>query len=149
MDPTEQYADLVSNCTCDECVQMCETRPCWGTPGEIAEIIRAGHGNKLMLDYWVGTYDHIAEEYEPDTQILCPAIEMFERKHAPFMPLGRCTFLDAHSKCVIYDIRPLEAKIAYHGQQNLESLHGEIAQTWNTPAGKVLVAKWLEGDANV
>ena len=54
----EAHAELCgcsvpSECACGGCSQMC-TRPCWPTPEEARRLIRAGLGDRLMLDYWGG-----------------------------------------------------------------------------------------------
>lgn len=123
-------------CSCEICVRMCETRPCWGTPEDIEKIINAGFGKRLMLDYWCDT---------PDINLLCPAIVGYENKNAPFWPNGRCTFLNEKGLCELHDLglKPTEGKVAIHGKKD-EDTHYEVAKTWKNEKGKILIKLWRE-----
>lgn len=84
---------------------MCERRPCWPTPDEAKRIKDAGFGDRLMIDYWV--------ESPTDIKIECPAIVGYEGLNAPFIPVGRCTFLK-DGLCELHDLglKPLEGRVA-------------------------------------
>lgn len=71
-----------TTCGCKTCKSMCKSAPCWPTPAEARKLIKAGYGDKLML------------ENRRDLFLLSPAIEYYEGKTAP-LPFveGRCVFL--------------------------------------------------------
>lgn len=69
-----------SVCSCNTCVDMCKHRPCWGTPGEIKNIISKGFSKKLMVDFWCRSGG--------DILILCGAIKGYEKRYAPSWPSG-------------------------------------------------------------
>lgn len=125
-----------TSCTCEECIGMCKKRPCWGTPEEIEKIMDAGYSHRLMYDYWVGNFT----DREGDTPIIAPAIVNCESGYAPFWPTGRCTFLNNKDRCDIYNIRPIEARVAHHNQT--KGIHREIAKAWDTPEGTQVIARW-------
>ena len=118
---------------------MCKDRPCWGTPEEIQKIIDAGHGDKLMKDWWVA---------EPDILILSPAIVGYENETAPESPRGRCTFLTPDNMCEIHDLKPLEGKAAIHSNDSRREHdnHELAAMTWNNEKSQNFVnsieSKW-------
>lgn len=125
-------------CDCDECVEMCERRPCWGTPEEIDQLIQLGYGNRFMCDYWVDTLDC-------DINIIAPAIVGYEGKAAPFWPQGRCTFLTDDNKCELHDtgFKPKEGRLAICGEAGTpDNLHEEVAMQWDTDEARDLVTRW-------
>lgn len=135
--------------TCEGCVEgleMCETRPCWGTPEDIRRIISAGFANRLMVDWWSGTLDGFDS---PD--IIGPAIAGKEAGYAGARPDGRCTFLTSDGKCELHalGLKPSEGAIAcckraHLGGGGKHSLHRQIAKTWATQEGQALAAEWRE-----
>lgn len=64
-------------CACDRCEAMCRFAPGWPTVEEAAQLIGAGHGPRLMLDWWN------AEDELPYTEVLCPAVVGHEGVDAP------------------------------------------------------------------
>ncbi len=125
-----------TTCTCDRCRSFCRRRSCWPTPEEAQAIIDAGHGDKLMLDWWVAT---------PTIYLLCGAIAGYEGKAAPADPRGRCGFLTADEQCELHpDLKPIEGRLAYHDGRDLSWLHGEVAAAWDTPLGRSIVKSWSE-----
>lgn len=125
-------------CNCQECIEMCKDRPCWGTPAEVKRIIKCGFEKRLMLDYWIGDGPNNADIF-----ILSPAIKSYETKPAPFWPKGTCTFLINNGKCEIHDLKlkPLEGRIANH-RYSQKSLHKKVAMTWNNKKAQALVEAW-------
>lgn len=118
--------DTVPDVACHGCakgVDMCRTRPCWGTPEEIAAIKAAGYADRLMLDWWVGV---------PRIDIPAPAIQGYEGKSAPERPRGRCTFLTADDLCELHDkgLKPAEGRKACCKSDTPVDTHHEVAMTW-------------------
>jgi hypothetical protein len=129
-------------CSCDVCRSMCK-RPCWGTPADIQNIIDAGYGKRLMLDYWVRSEDEGGYIY-----ILSPALKNFEDQQAPWMPRDDegCTFWNKDQLCDLHDkgLKPTEGKLAIHDMSdNLTGKnHGKMAMSWDTDEGRKLVEEW-------
>lgn len=133
-------------CACDTCRAMCK-RPCWGTPADIQKIIDAGHGNRLMLDYWVG--DHYSGK--GDIYILSPATKDDESGTASFWPHSEdgCTFWNKDGLCDLHDkgLKPTEGKEAHHSVKS-EGLHRKVAMSWNNPQAEALVERWKQENWN-
>ena len=130
-------------CSCEVCVAMCEHRPCWGTPDEIEKIIDAGFANKLMLDYWV----YQSKKEIGDINILCGAIVGYEKGNAPFIPIGRCSFLMKNNRCKLHKLglKPSEGRVAdCKDKKGGNSLHRKVAMTWRTKKATKLVERWLK-----
>lgn len=122
---------------------MCEHRPCWGTPEEAENIMNAGLGSNLMLDYWVG---------ETDTYMATPAIIGYQGENAPFWPEGRCAFLK-DGLCSLHDkgLKPLEGRTAdckHNGlsREEYNLKHGlvreHIVTQWQTEKGKEVLERF-------
>lgn len=124
------------SCTCEKCVDLCKNRPCWGTPKEIKNIINAGFGNKLMLDYWVTDSENIL--------IVSPAIKGFEWKNSPFIPTGECSFLLKYGLCEIHEIKPLEGREGYGCKQTKFTSHKDVASLWDNDKARKLVEEWRD-----
>lgn len=116
-----------SACQCAVCVGMCNRRPCWPTPEETKALLDAGFGPKLMLDWW-----NDEGEGAPAAQMIVPALVKHEGGHAPWWPIGRCTFLAEDDRCSLHDLglKPAEGRKAIHGDSNSLNLHRLIAQLW-------------------
>ena len=126
-----------TSCTCKECVGMCKKRPCWGTPEEIEKLIDMGYAHRLMRDYWVGGFD---DHKEGDVDIVSPAIVGYCGISAPSWPKGRCTFLNKEDRCEIYELRPIEARVAHHNQTR--GIHADVAREWDTYTGRRVAGRW-------
>ena len=126
-----------STCSCEKCVNMCERRPCWGTPQDIKKIMDAGYTYRLMADYWTTGRDS-----DHTIWILAPAIVKYELREAPLYPMGRCTFLMENSKCLVHEIKPSEGRVANCQTKPNENIHKDIAMAWDTREGKLLVNQW-------
>jgi len=132
-----------NECTCEKCVECCERRPCWGTPGDIELLIEKGFSHQLMLDYWVRT-----ESEGGDIYILCPAIVDYEGRGAPFTPIGRCTFL-VNKRCLIHKYKPIEGKYVCECDEHdnhllYRHLRNLIVNEWDTRKGKEIIEKWKD-----
>jgi hypothetical protein len=118
-----------SQCHCDSCVSMCETRPCWPTPDEARAIQAAGFGARLMRDYWCAD-----AEFPNDVDILAPAVVGYEGARAPYFPRGSCTFLK-DGRCELHPLglKPLEGRVAIHGMSDelSNSVRTHIVRLWN------------------
>lgn len=134
-------------CACSRCESMCRFAPGWPAVEEAAQLLDAGYGPRMMLDWWNPDGDL------PYTEILCPATVGDEGGVAPpvsggifafFASTGKgtCTLLKA-GKCEIYGVpgRPVECRAARHDVDN-PGLHRNVAATWNSEAGRALVARW-------
>lgn len=122
-------------CDCEVCRRFCKHRPCWPTPEEALAIMAAGYGNRLMLDYWVGS---------PNTELVCPAIVGHEGTDAPSWPKGQCNMQDDDGLCVLHDagLKPIEGRIAHHSTGWPENGHEETAMLWDTKEGRTVVERW-------
>lgn len=130
-----------TECSCQKCQEMCEHRPCWGTPDEIQNLIDLGYANKLMIDYWVGNFSD--REYE-DTYVVSPAIAGYEKGNAPFWRDGRCTFLTSRELCEIHKYKPSEGKKG-NGCNTITlpfNIHERVAMSWDTPKGREVVSNF-------
>ena len=131
---------VTNACSCKICKNACHYRPCWGTPKDVKALLDAGYANRLMLDWWVVTG-------KSDIMIVAPAIRGAEGKHAPFIPKGTCTFLDANNLCELHDknLKPEEGCWYYHNNQDTseaQTKHKKMAMSWNTRKGRAVVETW-------
>lgn len=138
-------------CSCRICKGYC-ARPCWPLPSEIAPIVSAGEGARLMLDWWDndfhgGAHDHV--------YIVCPALSGHEGGMAPEVSLmdsllmgrrgplhGGCVFY-RKGLCELHDrgLKPTEGRVCHHaGDQSW--VHEEVARRWDTDEGRAAVAAW-------
>lgn len=131
------------SCQCEKCVKICEQRPCWPTPQEALKLVESGFRDRLMVDYWVDNYGEIF--------VLSPAIRGYEGCDAPFLPLGKCTFLK-DGLCELHDLglKPIEGRRAgcSSGEKELletEVIHEMVAMAWKEQTS---VAIFAEGDKN-
>jgi len=138
LEKTKSYGKFEESiCACKTCVSMCKTNPCWPTPNEVRELIKAGYGDRLMIDWW--------EDYPEDIHLFCPASENFEKSRAPEAQdsieyfagwtKGRCTFLSKDNKCELHDkgLKPLEGRVATHKTENnkeSERVRNYIVHLW-------------------
>jgi hypothetical protein len=128
-------------CSCDECKAMCERRPCWPTPDDAQRLIDAGFAERLMLDWW---FDRAQDK---TVHVLTPAIAGREGGQAPAIPSGRCTFLSDDGLCGLHNfgLKPTEGKQALCKERTPAGLHEQIAQTWQSDAGKAVIDAWEAG----
>jgi len=131
---------MVNECSCDTCKNMCkESRPCWGFPSEIANLINEGHGDNLMFDYWQG------EGTQHDIDMVVPAIVGYEKNGAPFIPLGRCSLLMEDGLCRVHRIKPAEGKVAGCNKEAKDYhfiIRKAITKAWDTDEGKAVVKQF-------
>lgn len=131
----------VNACECKECIQMCKNSPCLGTPADILNLMKAGHGKRLVYTKWAAG---IKQGF--------PVIPMIQ----PFYDgtRGCCTFLDqSQKKCTLHDagLKPTEGKLAnhIHGELgvkmgiNLPIAHA-VALTWTEPKNEPVIMEMVE-----
>ncbi len=160
----EQYTESV--CACEKCVHACR-RPCWPTPAEAKALIDAGHGDKLMADYWHGsTKTEKPVPGDPDVFILSPANPGYEGQLAPAFSifdlllsvtgggheLGSGCVFHVNGLCALHDagLKPIEGRLALlcapaQDGEGGDSMHHEIAKLWETDEGRAVVAEWKTG----
>jgi hypothetical protein len=120
---------LAQGCKCKRCVAMCEDKPCWGTPAEIAAIMDAGFRNKLTeygSSNGVETISHI----QPSA-----------RKDNPRWPDGPCAFLRG-GLCELHDagLKPSEGRLAMHGAKI--DHRGSMIESWRGRNGAAVVDRF-------
>jgi hypothetical protein len=120
---------------------MCsESRPCWGTPHDIKQLINKGFANLLMCDYYDGDLNGTEIEC---TEIITPALVGYEGKYAPFWPMGKCTFYTEKGLCSIHHLKPIEGRVCDHRyDEKVKYVHASIVHLWMTDEGKQVVELW-------
>lgn len=130
-----------SSCTCEKCIDMCNRRPCWGTPSDIERIIESGFIDHLMREYWATKNGNL--------YMIVPAIVGFELRTSPYWlrVKNRCSLLDSNNRCKINHIKPIEGRKAicldntkYNIQ--IDRLHMNIYRTWDTKFGSKVLKIW-------
>ena len=123
-------------CSCEICRSYC-IRPGWWTVEEASAAIKAGYGNRMML------------EISPDMTfgVLSPAFKGCEGYYAlqEYSHLG-CNFY-YNGLCELYGTgyEPLECRYCHHLRKGLgQKCHMDIEKDWRTSAGKALVKNWIE-----
>ena len=123
-------------CGCEICRSYC-IRPGWWTVEEAAQAIKAGYGSRMML------------EISPDRSfgVLSPAFRGCEQKYAlQEYSYNGCNFLK-NELCELHGtgFEPLECLFCHHLRKGLgQKCHTDIEKDWRTPAGQILVKKWIE-----
>ena len=98
-----------SECSCNQCVEMCRRAPCLGTPQDILNLIEAGHVDKLSAGMWAaGIVAGIAPIMMVQLTLTKTGCIMFNAQE------GKCTLHDT-------GLKPLEGKLAIHGGSPLAS----------------------------
>jgi len=122
-------------CSCSVCTAYC-ARPGWWTVSEAEKAIKAGYGNRMML------------ELSPELTfgVLSPAFYGCEQNFAlqEFSHFG-CNFL-SNGLCELHGtgLEPLECQFCHHSRTGLGlKCHADIESDWRTPKGQALVAGWL------
>jgi hypothetical protein len=145
-----------ASCTCERCVKMCQSRPCWGTPEDMKAIIDAGLGDRLMVDM-DGYYDSNGFA-EVGPRVLCPGAVGHEGSDNDMLhvssgwgdryPSNPCTFLkDGLCELHALGLKPTEGRrvTCVHGDTSWHGVHDEMENAWKTAEGSDLVEKWSEG----
>lgn len=122
-------------CACEVCLSYC-MRPGWWTVEQAAAAIKAGYGDRMMLE--------LAPEFT--FGVLTPAFKGCERYFA-LQQYSRngCTFLK-EDRCELFGTghQPLECRFCHHERPGLgRQCHADIEKDWNTAVGRALVNKWV------
>lgn len=121
-------------CSCGICRAYC-ARPGWWTVEEASEAIKAGLGNRMMLEL----------SPELDFGVLSPAFRGCEQNFA-FREFARfgCNFF-YNGLCELYGTghEPLECRFCHHARLGMgEKCHADLERDWKTPQGQALVLAW-------
>jgi hypothetical protein len=89
------------SCSCGQCVNMCKTAPCIGTPQDILNIINAGYRDKVALTQWRAGVKYGL----PELHMVAP---IYDDQR------GACVFLNKWGLCDLHDrgLKPTEGKLA-------------------------------------
>lgn len=123
-------------CSCEICRSYC-IRPGWWTVEEASQAIKAGYGNRMML------------EISPEMTfgVLSPAFKGCGGKYAlQGYAHNGCNFLK-NGLCELHGTgyEPLECLYCHHLRKGLgRKCHADIEKDWRTPAGQSLVKSWIE-----
>ena len=123
------------SCSCDLCKSYC-MRPGWWTVEEASRAVASGYARRMML------------EIAPDFSfgILSPAFKGCEGGFAlqEFSGYGCCFFKNGLCELHGTGFQPLECRFCHHSRQGLgQRCHNDLEQCWNTPAGRLLVERWI------
>lgn len=132
---TEKYPPS-EPCSCNICLAYC-ARPGWWTVEQASRALDAGYGDRMML------------EMAPELTfgVLSPAFRGCERSIATnqFAKNG-CNFLK-ENLCELFGTghQPLECRFCHHDRKGQGPIcHVDLEKDWKTPAGQVLVEKWIK-----
>lgn len=159
-----------SGVTCTGCtagIEMCSSRPCFGTPEEFEKIIEAGFADKLRIDYYYrgskgkkdiefltgAAYEQDVDKWlelkrNPEFKITddIPYKTIYSH-YSPFWPGGRCVLLTEDNKCSLHelDLKPEQGRQACCKEENDTAKDNEYyAKLWNTKKGRALVKRFKE-----
>ena len=123
-------------CSCEICTSFCK-RPGWWTVEEATKALKAGYGNRMMLE--------ISPEFT--FGVLSPAFHGCERFIAiqEYAHFG-CGFLTRDGLCELHEtgLEPLECRFCHHERNGLGlKCHSDIEKDWKTPKGQALVSEWI------
>lgn len=122
-------------CSCSTCQNMCKVRPCSGTPGDMKKLIDYGYDKYLMLTK-VANKDMSKVVYH-----LTPAIRGHEKEKVGGWTQGPCVFFDG-TLCELHakGLKPLEGRIAIHGEIPGDEFYEAQARLWDSPEGSEVIA---------
>jgi len=124
----------VPNCSCEKCVNMCKTRPCWGSPRQFKQILvkHPEYVDMIGIDYYLGEDSSI--------YMLAGSIPDCDSDgHYPYIPVGTCGLLK-DDKCLIHEMKPVEGRMAHHDDVHDQAFykwlhHTAIPSSWKTKKG--------------
>jgi len=141
---------IVRQCSCPQCVSLCQRNPGWMTPQEAVKAISAGHRNRLMRD-WLEPCIEVGNDER--IYLIAAASVGCEGNDAPefnWMSMiasnrckGRCTFLSG-GMCEIHttDYKPKQCRESFGCEKSGPSNY-EMARLWNTDEGREAIDCWL------
>lgn len=131
-------------CSCDKCKSACRHKPGWFLPEEIERAanylgisVQKLFGDYLGVDWWEGA-DPIFV-LAPATQSMDPGTTY------PYVPAGKCIFLDKNELCIIHEVKPHECREHDHMEKhsNATKRHREVAEAWEKEEHQELITKLL------
>jgi len=123
---------------CKEGIQMCKTRPCWGTVEDFKKIIEAGFAKKLMIDY----YNSESVSNNKKIYFLSGASNGNDCSKADWDPRGVCALLE-NDLCVVHEIKLTIGAIACcKNESGFRDDNEKCIATWDSPEGNELIEKW-------
>lgn len=145
----EMLGDLPDvECSCERCVSMCQHLPCWPLPEEAEALIKAGHGDRLMADWW-------EDENGRRIWILCPAGLGQAGLDAPIRywwstPEESCVFLTSDGKCALHvpGLKPIEGRKASCKNESPFAKRKLIAAAWRKKYWQDMVREWRKTRAD-
>lgn len=111
----------LTECSCDNCKDMCRRCPCFPTPDDVVRLIQAGYMDKLIITFH-------PDEKSNDYPI--PLVAPKEKEK------GGCVFHNKEGLCDLHEsgLKPTEGKMAIHNLAD-NGLRRSIIYTWITPKG--------------
>jgi hypothetical protein len=99
------------DCDCEVCQEMCN-RPCGPSPKEARALIDAGHGDKLELRDFC---------FEFNGEWVSAWMLVIKKQWLPLAyNWGKCVFFDGRHCEIHGDLKPLEGKMADHGESRFD-----------------------------
>lgn len=132
---TEKYPPS-EPCSCEICRSYC-IRPGWWTVEQATRAIKAGYGNRMMLEISPDqTYGVLSPAFKGCEGLF--ALQKFARNGCNFWEDGLCML---HGT----GYEPLECRYCHHLREGLgQKCHVDIESDWRTKAGQALVKIWIE-----
>lgn len=130
-----------AECSCNQCKLMCYVSPCFPTPQDVDNIIRAGFEQNLKPTAYINLdtlqrYDLIA----PDSKQIITI-----DKNGNNVVLNKCVFLDDSNLCKLHKLglKPIEGKLTLHNRKESEAveLRVSVCETWTNNENSELVTK--------
>jgi len=125
----------MGSCSCDVCVNMCRTRPCWPTPEQAAALMDAGYARRLSAVQVIAYTERGSR-----ITALVPAVSGKEGMVQDDLgAVGQCTFLD-NGLCELHDkgLKPLEGQVLMHDKIS-DAPRLKIMEQWKSSAGDKLL----------
>lgn len=129
---------IAKTCSCQTCQNMCREVPCWGTPQEIASLIRLGYGHRLML------HKRRHPRQNREIWVICPALRGREGKTCSYYTKSSgCNFQTANGLCSLHNIcKPIEGRLAMCRGPEPINLRDQVLLTWDSDEAKNLIVEW-------
>jgi Fe-S-cluster containining protein len=157
---------MKKTCTCEKCVNACQVFPGWMAPIDATRAIKADHARSLMRD-WLEPSSEVGNEER--IYVLAAAAEGFGGRDAPELEemqgwtpgiptflfgflggaslptKGPCVFLK-RDRCSIHDsgFKPKQCREAFGCDTERGPDNFAMARLWDTEAGKLALAAWIE-----
>lgn len=129
-----------SECDCKRCSAMCQA-PCCPTPAEVEKLIKAGFGNRLMID---DDPNDVCSD-----PVIKPALKGWEGQRAPYQVASSegCTFWKK-GKCGLHKLglKPFTGRYAHHdaSREHWHAVCEKLKKTWRTKKASVVIKKFMK-----